>query len=66
MRHSIGHLEQRRWPIRCRPRTPTPNPDAVLAEIDRLAQALPCPQHKLRLAGLRAQVAQLVREARAR
>jgi hypothetical protein len=45
---------------------PTPNPDAVLAEIDKLAEALPCPQHKLRLAGLRAQVAQLVREARAR
>ena len=44
---------------------PTPNPDAVLAEIDRLAQALACPQQKLRLASVRVQIAQLVREARA-
>ena len=43
---------------------PTPNPDAVLAEIDKLAGALPCPWQRRRLAGLRAQVAQLVREAR--
>jgi hypothetical protein len=42
----------------------TPNADAVLAEIDKLAQALTCPQQRLRLAILRAQVAQLVREAR--
>ena len=44
---------------------PTPNADAVLAEIDKLAQALACLQQRLRLAILRAQVAQLVREARA-
>ena len=43
---------------------PTPTADAVLAEIDKLAQALACLQQRLRLAILRAQVAQLVREAR--
>ena len=43
---------------------PIPNADAVLAEIDKLAQALACPHQRLRLAILRAQVAQLVREAR--
>jgi hypothetical protein len=42
---------------------PTPNADAVLAEIDKLAQALVCRQQKLRLAGVRAQLAQIAREA---
>ena len=43
---------------------PTPNADTVLLEIDKLAQALACPHQRLRLAILRSQVAQLVREAR--
>ena len=43
---------------------PTPNPDAVLAEIDRLAGALPCPWQRRRLAILRCQLVLLVREAR--
>jgi hypothetical protein len=42
---------------------PPPSSDAVLAEIDKLAGALPCPWQRRRLAILRAQVAQLVREA---
>jgi hypothetical protein len=44
---------------------PTPNADAILEEIDRLAEALPGPAQRRLLAGLRAQVVQLVREARA-
>ena len=43
---------------------PISDADSVLLEIDKLAQALACPQQRLRLAILRAQVAQLVREAR--
>jgi hypothetical protein len=42
---------------------PPPNADALLAEIDRLAEALPCPQRRRGLAVLRAQLALLVREA---
>ena len=45
---------------------PTPNADAILAEIDKLAQALPCPWQRRRLAVLRCQLVLLVREAQAK
>jgi hypothetical protein len=42
---------------------PTPNATAVLAEIDKLAEALPWPAQRRRLAVIRAQVARIVHEA---
>lgn len=44
---------------------PSPDAAALLAEIDKLARALPCLAQKRRLAVVRAQVQQLVHEARA-
>jgi hypothetical protein len=41
---------------------PIPNPDAVLAEIDKLAEALPWPAQRRLLAVIRAQVARIVHE----